>query len=188
MNFFKQFLKIPLETGAIASSSKGLSELITDRASLANKKCVVELGSGSGVFTNEITRKISDECVFFCLEINHEFVKETKKNCPSAIVYHASAKDINRYLLENERANCDCIISGLPWAVFNQKLQEELLHSAYDSLEEGGEFLTFAYLQGLFLPTGIRFKKLLNNKFKRVERTKIIWNNLPPAFVYHCRK
>lgn len=187
MNFFKQFLIDPIKTGAIAPSSRCLSQLITDTAHLSTKKCIVEFGSGTGVFTKEIIRKISSKCLFFCLEINQQFVKETK-NCPGAIVYHASAKDIKKYLLKHQQNTCDCIISGLPWAAFDQKLQEELLNAAYDSLEEGGEFLTFAYLQGLFLPRGIKFKKLLNKKFKHVEKTKIIWKNLPPAFVYLCRK
>ncbi len=188
MNFFRQFLKNPIETGAIASSSTGLSQLITDRAQLSKKKCVVELGSGTGVFTKEIIHKISTNCIFFSLEINRQFVAETKKNCPTATVYHASALDIKKYLLKHDQTSCDCIISGLPWAGFDQKLQEELLNAAYDSLVDGGEFLTFAYLQGLVFPPGIKFKKLLKKKFRQVEKTRIIWKNLPPALVYHCRK
>jgi len=188
MNFFKQLLINPIETGAIAPSSRELSQLITYTAHLSKKKCVVELGSGTGVFTKEIITKISSECIFFCLEINQQFVKETKKNCPSAIVYHASAKDIKKYLLKHKQNTCDCIISSLPWANFDQKMQEELLNAAYDSLEEGGEFLTFANIHGLFLPTGIRIRKSLEKKFTHVEKTKMIWKNLPPACVFRCRK
>ncbi|MFH1671546.1 MAG: rRNA adenine N-6-methyltransferase family protein [Candidatus Portnoybacteria bacterium] len=188
MNFTKQFLIDPIETGAIGSSSKDLSQLITDTAQLSKKKCVVELGSGAGVFTREIMRKISPKCLFFCLETNQQFVEETKKNCPNAIVYHTSAKDIKKYLLRHNQNTCDCIISGLPWAGFNKRLQEELLSAVYESLDKEGEFLTFAYLQGLFLPSGIKFKKLLHKRFRKVQKTKIIWKNLPPALVYQCVK
>ncbi|MFA6307294.1 MAG: rRNA adenine N-6-methyltransferase family protein [Patescibacteria group bacterium] len=188
MNFFKQFLSSPLETGAIKSSSKNLSKLITNQSDLSKKKCIVELGSGKGVFTKEILNKISPKCIFFCLEINPQFVIETKKNCPKAIVYNTSAKNIKKYLLKHKQISCDCIISGLPWSSFNKKVQETLLDEIYTSLEDNGEFLTFAYLQGLLLPNGIRFQKLLKNKFKRVKKTKIIWKNLPPALVYYCKK
>lgn len=188
MEYIKQFLINPIETGTISSSSRGLSELITNTEYLLNKKCVVEFGSGNGVFTKEILQKISSDCLFFCLEINQKLVKETKKNCPNVIIYHASSKDVKKYLLKHKQNACDCIIASLPWAAFNQKKQEELLNAAYDSLEEGGEFYTFAYLQGLLLPSGIKFKKLLNKKFKQVKTTKIIWKNLPPAFVYVCKK
>lgn len=174
MSFLKQLLKNPIEIGAIYPSSIKLSQLITDTARLYQKKCVVELGSGTGVFTKEIINKISSKCLFFSLEINEQFVKETKKNCPKAIVYHGSAQDIKIYLLKHNQNTCDCVISGLPWATFNQKSQEKLLDAIYESLGEGGEFLTFAYIQGVFLPTGIKFRKLLNKKFKKVKKTKII--------------
>ena len=186
--FFRQFLKDPLITGAIAPSSAGLSELITDTAQLPEKKCVVELGSGTGVFTKRILKKISPDCIFFTLEINPQFADETKKNCPAAIVYPASGKDIRKYLRKHRQRTCDCIISGLPWAAFSHKAQEELLGAVYSSLEYGGEFLTFVYIHGLLLPAGKKFRRLLKERFSSVKKTRIIWGNLPPAFVYHCKK
>ncbi len=178
----------PKEIGAIASSSKGLSQIITTATNLSEKKCVVELGSGTGVFTKRILQKVSSECIVFSLELNPQFVKETKKNCSGAIVYCASAKQIRKYLLKHNQHACDCIISGLPWSAFDEKLQEELLNEIYASLEVGGEFFTFAYIHGIILPAGIRFRKLLIKKFSHVEKTRIVWKNLPPAVVYCCRK
>ncbi|MBT4349324.1 SAM-dependent methyltransferase [bacterium] len=186
--FLKEFLKNPTRTGALAQSSADLSKLITDTANLDTKKCIVELGSGTGVFTKEILNKINSDSCFFCLESNQEFVKQTQKKCPNAIVYHDSAVNIKKYLLKHNKNNCDCIISGLPWAIFNKKLQTILLNAACESLEADGIFLTFAYVQGAFLPSGINFKKQLRKKFKLVRTTKIIWKNLPPAFVYYCKK
>ena len=188
MNFFRQFFISPKTTGAIAPSSRGLSCLIADLAQLPQRKCVVELGPGTGVFTKEIVRRLPSETLFFCLEINSIFFEEARANCPDVLIYHASAKDIGKYLTEHKRDSCDCVISGLPWAAFEQTLQEELLNAVYDSLEEGGMFLTFAYLQGLFLPAGIKFKKLLKSRFSSVKTSRIIWRNLPPALVYYCHK
>ena len=51
-------------------------------------------------------------------------------------------------------------------------------------LTPGGKFLTFAYLHGLLLPSGTRFKKCLSSRFEKIVETPIIWRNLPPAFVY----
>lgn len=178
----------PKETGAIAPSSKKLSKKITSVTALAEKKCVVELGPGTGIFTKDILKKISNECVFFSLEINDFFVKETKKNCPEALIYHASAKDIRKYLILHNKEKCDAIISGLPWANFKKDLQEELLDEIYESLEEDGEFITFTYVQGRILPKGSRFHKSMKKKFKSVERTKLIWNNILPTYVYRYVK
>lgn len=188
MKFITSFLKNPREIGAIAPSSKGLANLITDTANLKNKKCVVELGSGTGIFTKEILNKINPNCLFYSLEINQKFVKETRNNCPTAIVYHASALNIQKYLSMHNKTNCDCVISGLPWAIFKKEETKKILDQTYKSLKDGGEFLTFAYLPGNLLPCGIAFKRQLNEKFSSVNKTKIIWKNLPPAFIYHCKK
>jgi len=90
--------------------------------------------------------------------------------------------------LKHNQKSTDCIISALPWAGFTQQIQIEILDEIYDSLEVGGEFLTIALLQGTFFPPGIRFSKMLNKKFRTVEKSKILWRNFPPAFVYHCIK
>ena len=186
MSFLKQALKRPIWTGAIAPSSKYLANYIADLADLEHKKVVVELGPGSGVFTKEIIRK--NKGLFFALEINEEFVNETKKNCPEAIVYHDSATEIKKYLKKHKKSHCDCIISALPWTLFDHNLQKELLDSVYNSLEKDGEFFTIAYLSGLYLPHGLELRKILNEKFREVKKSKIVWRNLPPTIVYCCKK
>ena len=163
MTFLKQFLLNPLKTGAVAPSSKGLVELITDTANLSSRKCVVEFGSGSGIFTEKIIEKINPDTTFFSIEINNNFVQKTKDRCPDATVYLDSALNIEKYLNKNKQDSCDCIISGLPLASFSKDLQAYLIDTAYGSLSDGGVFLTFAYIQGSILPTGINLKKLLKN-------------------------
>lgn len=186
--FIREFLSNPLKIGAIRTSSNGLSQLITDTARLADKKCVVEFGPGTSVFTKEILHKINPECTFFCLETNPLFVEITQKKCPATTVYNDSAEHIQYYLSKHEHTNCDCIISGLPWAAFNDKQQQILMDATHEALEEGGVFLTMAYIQGDLMPSGLRFKRLLEEKFTTVKRTRIVWRNLPPAFVYCCTK
>ena len=82
----------------------------------------------------------------------------------------------------------NAIVSGLPWAAFPEKLQLGILNAVVDSLSDGGYFTTFAYLQGLLLPAGQRFKKLLKKSFKEVKISRVVWNNMPPAIVYRCKK
>ena len=138
MSFFIQFLKHPVLTGSAVPSSKELAELITDIPSLHKKNCIVELGPGSGIFTGEILKKLSTESCFICLEINPAFVSKIEDNYPDVNIYHASAKDIKKYLLKHNKMSTDCIISALPWAGFNHHLQTEILDEIYDALEVGG--------------------------------------------------
>ncbi len=188
INFIKQFLLSPKKTGAIASSSEELAELITNKCNLSDAKVVVELGSGTGVFTEKIIKKINSKTIFFVLEINSFFIKKTKKRCLGVKIYKDSAINIDKYLKLNKVDICDCIISGLPWASFDKKLQETLIDKIVSVLKPGAEFVTFAYLSGIILPSAKRFRNILNKKFRNVNKTRTVWKNLPPAFVYYCKK
>ena len=184
IQFLKQFVLHTAKTGAVVPSSEGLADLITETAGLHSASAVIEFGAGTGIFTEKILQKISDETRFFALEINPDFVKATRKRCPEAVVYQNSAANAKKYLDGLGINECDCIICGLPWAAFSEELQNELLDTIIDVLKPGGKFLTFAYLQGLLLPAGMRFKKKLSTRFNSVTKTRTIWLNFPPAFVY----
>jgi phospholipid N-methyltransferase len=82
----------------------------------------------------------------------------------------------------------DCILSGLPWAAFPEQLQDRLLEEACKNLAPQGFFVTFAYLQGLLLPAGRRFARKIRGRFTHVEKSPVVWRNLPPAFVYRCQR
>jgi hypothetical protein len=58
------------------------------------------------------------------------------------------------------------------------QLQDKLLATVLDVLKPGGKFLTFAYLQGLLLPSGSMFRKKLHAKFKKVKTTGTVWLNI----------
>ena len=68
-----------------------------------------------------------------------------------------------------------------------ESLQREILNAVLSNLAPGGYFVTFAYLQGLMLPAGMRFRRLLSETFGEVRTSSVVWRNLPPAFVYRCR-
>ena len=188
MNFIKQFLLHPTEVGSIIPSSKTLSKSIVNIPDFTTKKCVVEIGTGNGVVTQEIIKILPAKTIFFGVEINRKFVEETKKNCPTTNIYHGSAKDLKKYLKENDFDHSDCIISELPWGAFNNYLQDELLEAIYNSLEKNGDFITISFLQSILFPPSKRFHQLIEKKFEKVNKTPIIWKNFPPAFIYHCIK
>ncbi len=186
--FLKQFIVHPEWTGAIAETGEDLSDLITDLADLKKAKFIVELGPGGGVFTGKILQKKNPEAKFFALEINPFFAEEARKKVPEAEIITDSAENLGKYLKERGADKCDCIISGLPWAGFPSSLQNSIMSEILKHLESGGKFLTFAYVTGRYLPKGRKFKKLLDKSFNTVRKSKIVWKNIPPAFVYYCVK
>lgn len=186
--YIKQFLKDPKSTGSITPSNEELSELVTETARLDKMGTVVELGSGTGVFTEKILEKKSPEALFFAIEINPEFCEATKSRCPSATVYRDSAENMKKYLERHGKDSCDCIISSLPWAVFDHGTQDRLLDVIWDVLKPGGRMITFSYSISMMVPNARRFRSTLRNKFTSVVKSKTVWSNFPPAFVYSAEK
>jgi len=188
LKFFTQFIINPARTGAILPSGDSLCELMTDLAGLNYVSTAIELGSGTGVITEKILRKKAENTTFFALEINPAFVEATKSRCPDAIVYQSSAENVMKHLETHGESGCDRIISSLPWSTFKGETQQLILDSIYEVLKPGGIFLTYAYVLGVIAPSAWRFKKKLYAKFDKVETSRIVWNNIPPAFIYICKK
>lgn len=186
--FVKQFITKPKETGAVLPSSERLAKMVCDCAQITNKKYIAELGPGTGVFTEEITKHLREDAVFFVVELNKAFVEETQRRCPQVKIFNDSAENLPQYVKEMGLVKLDCVICGLPWANFSSELQEKIMKGIMESLKPGGIFVTFAYLHGKMLPTGIRFRKMLKKNFSHVMATEMLWSNVPPAFVYTATK
>lgn len=186
--YIKQFLRYPKNTGSITPSNEELSELVTEAARLGEMGTVVELGSGTGVFTEKILEKKNPEALFFAIEINPEFCEATKSRCPSATVYKDSAENMKKYLERHGKDSCDCIISSLPWAVFDHGTQDRLLDVIWGVLRPGGRMITFSYSISMMVPNARRFHSILRSKFSNVIKSKTVWSNFPPAFVYSAEK
>ena len=188
IKFLTQFLFHPTKIGAVAPSNNKLCDMITDMADLPKISSVIEFGSGTGVITEKIVNKISKDTTFFAMEINETLVEATKTRCPDATVYQSSASNAKKHLDMHGEEGCDCIISSLPWSAFSDELQDDLMETIMDVLNPGGRFLTYAYAPGLVFPSARRFRNKLYKKFDKVSRSKIVWSNFPPAFVYYAEK
>ena len=188
IKFLTQFLIHPTKVGAVAPSNNKLCDMITDMADLHQISSVIEFGSGTGVITEKIVNKISKDTTFFAMEINEKLVEATKRRCPYVTIYPYSASNAKRYLEIHGEQGCDRIISSLPWSTFSDEMQDDLIETIIDVLNPGGKFLTYAYIPGLVFPSARRFKNKLYEKFDKVGRSKIVWTNFPPAFIYYAEK
>lgn len=186
--FARQFARQPFMTGAIAPSSRSLARSVVRQANLTDAKTVVELGPGTGVFTEQIVDSLANQSLFFAIELNRAFVDATQTRCPTARVYHDVASKLPHYLARNNRTHADRIISSLPWTIFEQQEQDEILNAIYASLKPGGVFVSIVYLGAKFRSRGRYFINQLPEHFSSVNSTPIVWKNLPPTQIYRCRK
>jgi phosphatidylethanolamine/phosphatidyl-N-methylethanolamine N-methyltransferase len=186
LHFLKAALRNAGGVGAVAPSSAELAALMTDWLDWGSLSCVVEFGPGTGVFTERIASLLAPDCQFFAVERDPGLAAVTRARCPGVEIREECASRLPETCRERGIASIDAVISGLPWAAFPAELQERLLGAMLEMLPPGGRFATFAYWQGLALPAGRRFRRLLEANFSSVERSPTSWRNLPPAFVYRC--
>lgn len=188
LKFFKEFVAGPMNTGAVSPSSKALAKVMTREAGVGDASLVVEFGPGTGVFTSAIVEELSADAHFLAMEINPEFVAILQQRYPRVDVVQDSAVNVANYLRKEEVGACESIVCGLPLAAFDDEVQDALLEAALEVLGPGGRFAAFSYVHSPFLPRGRRIRAKLFEGFSRVEKTPVVWGNLPPAFVYCARK
>ncbi len=186
--FLAEFLRSPFDTASITPSSNALADAMVAEMDLAGADTVVELGPGTGVFTRAITRDLKPGARLICVEVNPELSRAMAERFPHAVVVNDSAENLERHLLVQGRPAVDCVISGLPWVILSAEQQRRLLEPLVLSLRPGGRFATFAYSHASWLPAGRRFRAMLEAAFSEVTVSAPVWRNLPPAFVYRCRK
>lgn len=184
-SLFARFLCHPGRVGAFCASSRALA---VEVSRFTGGSSVVELGPGTGAITRQIISQLPEETKFLAVELDCDMAEHLRAAFPRAIIACGCASNLPEMLAENQMKPADVIVSGLPWAIFPEKLQDEILDGVIAGMAPGGYFSTFAYIQGVMLPAGIRFRRRLESLFSEVETSPIIWRNLPPAFVYHCRK
>ncbi len=185
---FREFCRSPTSVGAIAPSSSYLAKEIVELAQVSSASAVLEIGPGTGVFTAEILEQLRSDANFIAIEKNPRFISTLKTRFPTVSIIDDGAENAPSILAQRGLDTVDAIVSGLPWASFSSVVQDRLLDSVDRSLADGGMFVTFAYLQGLLMPSGKRFRKRLEQIFSQTKTSRVIWKNVPPAFIYVCTK
>ncbi len=186
--FVKQFLTKPGSTGAILPSSSVLARRMVEYAAPKPDAVIAEYGPGTGVFTGAILHSLRPGQRFFAIEINEDFAGILRRKFPGLHLHVDCASRVADCLQKENLDRVDTVISGLPWAIFPDELQTKILGGMTAVMPEGGAFVTFAYLQGLVMPAGKKFKKNLGKYFSTVETSGVVWRNIPPAIMYRCVK
>ena len=187
-SLFWNFLKNPRQVGACCPSSAALCNEITSFIDIEKASMVVELGPGTGVITETICHKIKPGAHLAAVELDSYMADNIEQRFSNITVFRGCASELDNMLNSRKFQQPEIVISGLPFAIFPDELQDKILNGVVRSLAPGGTFATFAYLQGVILPAGLRFRRKLESLFPQVATSQIVWKNMPPAFVYRCRK
>ena len=181
-NFLKEFFKERKTVGAIRPSSKSLGNKMLKNVDFKSSDTIVEFGPGTGVFTRRIIKKMNPNAKLYVFEFHEPFFKklhkEFKEN-PNVQIIYDSAENLMKYLEADKKQHADVIISSLPLTNFDQSLKAKILEAAETALKPNGNYIQFQY--------SLNARRLLVKTFDSVS-IQFTANNLPPAFVYTCKK
>ncbi len=183
--FVQAFIREPLKVGAIWPSSEDLSRAIVDACGFTPTDTVVELGPGTGNFTDLLLKRLHPNGRLVALELSATNVTVLKQRFPQSEIHFDSAEHLAKYV---PAGTAQCVVSGLAWGNMMPALQDRIMSAIVNSLAPGGEFVGFAYSHARYYPTTVRFRSLMQRQFAHFETTPTIWRNIPPAYVYRCRK
>lgn len=186
-DFACSFAKAPAQVGAVCPSSRVLAKAMITGHDLASADAVVELGPGTGVFTQAILDDLGRGTTFVALELDRDAVRKLRRRFPELNVYHDSAEAIRGYLDRHGKKEADLVVSGLPWTNMEPFVQEQIMRKVAESLAPEGVFTAFTYLVSPLMANGRHYTRVLGRLFESVEISSVVWRNVPPAIVYCCR-
>jgi phospholipid N-methyltransferase len=181
LSFLKESFRSIRTTGAVMRSSRWLVREMMLPIDFEKAHVVVELGAGSGAFTEELLSRMPSDSHLLSFEINPEFCKILRGTItdPRFILIEDSAAALPEHLKKQGFGQADYIISGIPFVTLPTELVHQIVSASYKSLKINGLFIQFHYSSLI--------QKMYQQFFGNVT-VKLVPLNIPPAFVMICRK
>ncbi len=175
--FLKTFFKERKQVGAVAPSSRFLVKKMCSKVNFNNADVLIELGPGTGAFTNEILKRAKSDAKIFIFELNEDFYKVLSKkfNDDRIILVNESAEKIKSVLLEHGVEEADAVISSLPLTIIPEPVKTNIVKAAHHILKPNGTYVQYQY--------SLSAKKLLESFYGKLN-LKFSLINIPPAFIY----
>ncbi len=178
--FLRSLLRDPSRIGAVAPSGRSLANLIT--ADLRHfDKPIIELGPGTGAFTQVLIERGVPEQRLVLVEANADFAKALRRRFPLARVLDMNAtRLVDMTDLFDEPAGA--VVSGLPLVSTPVSETALILQGVFRHLRPGGALYQFTYFPRCPVPG-----TLMRELGLEAERIGFALANVPPAFVYRFR-
>ena len=176
---------------AISPSSRYLATAMLEPLTLARTRVALELGAGTGAITHVLLDRLPPHATLLVFEINPRFFDCLRRSIsdPRVILINSSVENLDAELHRRGIQQVDSVTSSLGLAFMPDREREALFQRLSPFLHQKSVFTQFQYIHGLQFVGGrlcrLNLRPLLNRYFGSVQ-SKIVWRNLPPAFVFTC--
>ena len=179
--FFKRFLQRPLQVASIIPSSKALVERVADKVDFARARVIAEYGPGEGAHSRELARRMRSDAQLLLFELDSAFSRDLERQFADDARVHVLNRDAAALPEELEQrgiAQCDYILSGIPFSILNIAKKRALLQKTHDALAPGGSFIIYQVTNEL----------RQHAKIFAHAQSEYFLQNIPPMFITVFRK
>lgn len=179
LTFMDGIRKNPRRTGAVFPSGPHLAREMAATIDLSVPGSILELGPGTGVFTEALLARGIPEERLTLIEYNPDFCRFLSSRFPRIRLIQASAFDLDEICARENLNPLSAVVSGLPLLNFPIPQRLSLVNMALERLSPGGSFVQFTYGSTSSVPaTGLN---------GTVAAGKKVWRNFPPATIWVYR-
>ncbi len=167
-------------SGAVAFSSHRLVRRIIRNINFKNAGCIIELGPGNGRITKELLHYMRPNSVLYAFEVNEAFCVDLEKIGDSRLkIINKSASTIKDFVSSTPFPSKNYIISSIPFGILSEDECEQIMRAIYDVSDKHTTLIQFSY-------SLIQYRRL--KKYFRKVKVQFEPINIPPAFVFVCKK
>jgi phospholipid N-methyltransferase len=182
IQFFQAFLKNPLKVGAIAPSSSELAKRMLEGIEPNEDSVVLELGVGTGAFTKRIREITPNKESYLGIELDKNLIKCLRGKFPDMRFMRGNACKSFALHKRSKLGKVGFILSGLPFVSMPNEVNERIFGQIEQFMEQGCTFRTFQYAHGYYMPSAIKLREFMRNRYGLSQKSPLIVKNVPPAF------
>jgi phospholipid N-methyltransferase len=182
IQFLQAFIKNPLKVGAITPSSPELASKMIKDIEPDENNLVLELGVGTGAITKFLQDIVPDEKSYLGIELDGNLVKSLKTKFPDLKIIRGNACDLEKIHQKSNLGKVGYIICCLPFVSLPNEVGEKILSEIDKFMQQGCMFRTFQYAHGYYMPSAIKLREFMRNRYGKAKRSPLIVKNVPPAY------
>ncbi|HCZ08696.1 MAG TPA: hypothetical protein DHV07_06230 [Flavobacteriales bacterium] len=175
LGFLLNFLRHPLRNASVVPSSKVASRNMFNGLDVEGIRYVIELGPGTGVFTQELYDRLHPDAQVLVVELDEGYVASLKDRFGDRFdIVQSSACRLESLLNERNWPHVDLVLSGLPF-VLPGAVKEPMLSAIKGLTDRGTVFRFFTYMPPLMKP---------HYRMFQLRRVCFVLRNFPPMYIY----